>query len=60
MKPDYGKWYTEEWEGPMILVEWWTGRIQRLPLHDARLDECGKANGVKRWCLLPNDTDTPN
>ena len=56
MKPEHGKWYAEDWKGPTILVEWWNGSIQRLPLKDARLDECGKEHGVKRWCLLPDDT----
>ena len=56
MKPKHGKWYAEDWTGPMILVEWWNGSIQRMPLKDARLNECGKEHGVKRWCLLPDDT----
>ena len=59
MKPEHGRWYAEDWKGPMILVEWWNGSIQRLSLKDARLDECGKEHGVKRWCLLPDDTANP-
>lgn len=56
MKPEHGKWYAEDWNGPMILIEYWNGNIARRPLKDAQLDECGKEYGVKRWCLLPDDT----
>lgn len=56
MKLEYGKWYAKDWKGPMIFVEWWNGNFQRLALKDARLEECGKEYGIKRWCLLPDDT----
>jgi hypothetical protein len=56
MKPEQGKWYTNDWKGPTILIEYWNGSVERTTLRDARLDLCGKEYGIKRWCLLPEDT----
>jgi len=49
-----GKWRTDKWQGPMILVEYWNGNIGRLPYKNVNWQEVGQENGIVRWMVIPD------